>query len=100
MRHLSARTSAGSRSAWQVEKAVSDASPSARSSVPEVDLRHSSDPEGLIELGATVDIVGEDAPDDRAAGVHPVVAIVFATDLLVEHVEGPSIQAVLDDPER
>ena len=46
-----------------------------------------------------VDVVAEDALEDRAAGVHPGLVPLGPTEDLVEHVEGPSIEAALDDAE-
>src|SRR6185369_16136545 len=68
-------------------------------SIPEIDLRQAGDPERLVELGDVIDVVAEDALDDGAAGVHPRLVPVWTADLLVEHVEGPSVEAGLDDPE-
>ena len=66
---------------------------------PEVDLRKAGGPEGLVQLGAVVDVVGEDPLQDPSTVVDPLLVTPSATDLLVQHVEGPVIQAVLDDPE-
>src|SRR6185295_9988454 len=66
-------------------------------SIPEVDQRNAGAAERLVQLGAVPDVVREDALDDRAAEMDPVRTEVGATNLLVEHLQVPSVQAALDD---
>src|SRR5918992_2186725 len=71
----------------------------AASSVPEIDLPEPGDPECLVQLGAVVDIVAEDALDDRAARMDPLLVAEPAMDLFVQRAQRPAVEAALDDAE-
>src|SRR5258708_3017287 len=71
-----------------------------RSAVPEVDLAQSRDPERLQQLAAVIDIVAEEPLEHGTASVHPRVVPLRPLQNFVEHLQGPAVQAVLDDPER
>ena len=45
-----------------------------------------------------IDVVGEDPLDDPPARVNPFVVLFGVTDFLVERVDRPAVQAVLNDP--
>src|SRR5216683_5455057 len=84
---------------WSTDSVFAPSRPSARRLAPEVDLRKPRVAERLVHLGDVIDVVGEDALDHRAARVHPcLVPLVTAHDL-VERLQGPSIQAPLDNAE-
>jgi hypothetical protein len=62
-------------------------------------LREPGVPERFVHLGRVPDVVTEDALDHGAARVDPGRVPFGPTDLLVQHLEGPSVEAALDDPE-
>src|SRR6185503_612726 len=66
-------------------------------SAPDVDLREAVNSQCLVHLGDVRYVMAEDALDDPTASVHSRAGV---TDLLIEHLERPSIQTALDDDER
>lgn len=46
-----------------------------------------------------MNLVAEQPLEDRAAGVQLGLAVMVAVDRIGEHVDGPSVQAALDDAE-